>query len=112
MVGRTEAEPQYRGPGMWRMEAMEAIEDIVDIEDIEDRRTIDNQSRKTMKEKIKNEMLKGLITVALLLVLGWFALSAAWSGEEMTLMERLAGFVYSVAMVPTYYGMKRLLGLR
>ena len=111
MVGRTEAEPQYRGPGMWRMEAIDAIDNIEDIEDIEDRRTIDNQSRKTMKEKIKNEMLKCVITVALLLVLGWFALSASWSADEMSLLEKLAGFVYSLVVVPLYYVLKRVLRL-
>ena len=65
-----------------------------------------------MKARILNEMLKAVIIVVLMLVLGWFVLSAAWSADEMSLLEKMAGFVYSLAMVPLYYGLKGVLRLR
>lgn len=46
------------------------------------------------------------------LVYVWFALSFAWSLDDMSVAERIAGVAYILLMMPMYEGIKRLLGLK
>ena len=61
--------------------------------------------------RILNEVLRSLVAVVLIMVWLWFALSAAWSVDDMTLTEKTVGVLYSVAMVPVYYWLQRVLRL-
>lgn len=61
---------------------------------------------------ILNEVAKMAIAIVLGLVYGWFCLSFAWSLDDMSTAEKVAGVLYGFLMVPMYEGMKRMLGLR
>ena len=61
--------------------------------------------------RLFKECVKMAIAMVLGLVYMWFALSFAWSFEDMSVAEIVAGVVYAMAMMPVYYGMKRALRL-
>lgn len=63
-----------------------------------------------MKRFLK-ETVKMLIAVMLGLVYMWFALSFAWSLDDMSVAEKIAGVAYAFLMMPIYEGIKRLLRL-
>lgn len=63
-------------------------------------------------EKIISETLKMVVALVLGLVCMWIVLSFAWSADEMSVAEKVAGVIYIILMVPLYEGIKRVLGLR
>lgn len=63
-----------------------------------------------MRRAIKT-LGKLLLAVVLGLVYIWFALSFAWSAEEMSTTERFIGVVYCCSACPIYYALKCLLRL-
>lgn len=52
-----------------------------------------------------------LIVMMLGLVYMWFVLSFAWSLDDMSVTEKIAGVAYAFLMMPIYEGIKRLLRL-
>ncbi len=62
-------------------------------------------------KKIFKEAVKMLLAVVLGLVYMWFALSFAWSLDDMSVAEKIAGVAYAFLMMPIYEGIKRLLRL-
>lgn len=62
-------------------------------------------------KKFFNEVAKMLIAVVLGLVYMWFALSFAWSIDDMSVAEKIAGMAYTFLMMPMYYGLKKLFRL-
>ncbi len=52
-----------------------------------------------------------LVALVLGLVYMWFALSFAWSLDDMSVVEKIAGVAYAFLMMPIYEGIKRLLRL-
>lgn len=63
-------------------------------------------------KSIMNEMAKTAIALVLGLIGMWFLLSFQWSPADMSPAEKVAGAVYCIVMVPAYYGIKRVTGLR
>ena len=61
---------------------------------------------------IMKEVAKMAIAIVLALVYGWFCLSFAWSFDDMSTAEKVAGIIYSFAMIPMYDGIKKVTGLR
>lgn len=62
-------------------------------------------------KKIFKEAVKMLVAVVLGLVYMWFALSFAWSLDDMSVVEKIVGVAYAFLMMPIYEGIKRLLRL-
>ncbi len=62
-------------------------------------------------KRIFNGIAKMLVAVVLCLVYMWFALSFAWSLDDMSVVEKIAGVAYAFLMMPIYEGIKRLLRL-
>lgn len=52
-----------------------------------------------------------LVAVVLGLVYMWFVLSFAWSLDDMSVVEKIAGVAYAFLMMPIYEDIKRLLRL-
>lgn len=63
-------------------------------------------------KKFFKEVAKLLIAVLLGLVYMWFALSFAWSLDDMSMVEKLVGVVYTAIVMPLYYGIKKVLRLQ
>lgn len=63
-----------------------------------------------MKNVLKS-MAKLVIALVLGIIYMWFVLIFKWSIDEMSLLERIIGIVYIFAMMPLYYGIKRLFRL-
>ena len=63
-------------------------------------------------KRIFKEAVKMQVAVMFGLVYVWFALSFAWSLDDMSVAERIAGVAYILLMMPMYEGIKRLLGLK
>lgn len=57
-------------------------------------------------KRIFKEAVKMMLAVFLGLVYMWFMLSFAWSIDEMSFAEKVAGVAYSVFMIPIYEGIK------
>ena len=55
-----------------------------------------------MKQFLK-EVAKMAVAVVLGLIYLWFLLSFKWSIEDMSTLEKCAGIVYCLVMVPVYY---------
>lgn len=59
--------------------------------------------------------MKATVRLFLALLLGvvyaWFALSLAWSADEMTVCEKAAGVAYGCLVTPLYIGAKRVFRL-
>lgn len=62
-------------------------------------------------KKVLTETAKMLFALALGLIYMWFALSFAWSLDDMSTAEKVAGVIYCFAVMPIYEGIKRLLRL-
>lgn len=62
-------------------------------------------------KRIFKEAVKMLVAVVLGLVYMWFALSFAWSLDDMSVVEKIAGVAYTFLMMPIYEGIKKLLRL-
>ncbi|MGN1263975.1 MAG: hypothetical protein ACI4TW_08050 [Prevotella sp.] len=62
-------------------------------------------------KKIFKEAVKMLVAVVLGLVYMWFALSFAWSLDDMSVVEKIAGVAYAFLMMSIYEGIKKLLRL-
>lgn len=62
-------------------------------------------------KKFLNETVKMLVAVVLGLVYMWFVLSFAWSLDDMSVVEKIAGVAYAFLMMPIYEDIKRLLRL-
>lgn len=67
--------------------------------------------KRAMKSFMK-EIVKMAVAIVLALVYGWFLLSFAWSLDDMSTGEKVAGVVYGFAMVPMYEAIKKIAGLR
>lgn len=65
-------------------------------------------NKKEIMKKVLKSSAKFLIALLLDLAYGWFALSSAFSADEMSEVEKVAGVVYSVTMIPLYIGVTRL----
>lgn len=63
-----------------------------------------------MKRFLK-ETVKMLVAVVLGLMYMWFALSFAWSLDDMSVAEKIAGVAYAFLMMPIYESIKKLLRL-
>lgn len=63
-------------------------------------------------KKVLNEVAKFSIAFVLGLIYMWFFLSFGWSLDEMSSAEKVAGIIYSFAMIPMYYVIKKMTGLR
>lgn len=61
---------------------------------------------------IISETAKTVVALVLGLVGMWFVLSFAWSLDEMPVVEKAAGVIIGIIMVPVYEGIKRVLRLR
>lgn len=61
--------------------------------------------------KVLNEAAKFSVAVVLGLIYVWFMLSFAWSLDDMSTAEKVAGVIYCFAVMPIYEGIKRLLRL-
>lgn len=64
-----------------------------------------------MKKVLKAGM-RFLIAVAMGLVYMWFLLSFKWSLDDMSTLEKCVGIVYSFVMVPMYFKLTDVMGLR
>ena len=64
-----------------------------------------------MKSVLK-EVVKMAIVIVLALIYGWFCLSFAWSLDDMSTAEKVAGVMWGFLMVPMYEGVKRVLRLQ
>lgn len=62
-------------------------------------------------KRIFKEAVKMLVAVVLGLVYMWFALSFAWSLDDMSVAEKISGVAYAFLMMPIYEGIKKLLRL-
>lgn len=62
-------------------------------------------------KRILKEIMKMLTALMLGMVYMWFVLSFAWSPDDMSVAEKVAGVAYTFLMMPLYGGIKRLLGL-
>lgn len=58
------------------------------------------------------EAVKIPVAAVLGLVYIWFALSFAWSLDDMSVAEKVLGVAYAFLMMPIYEGIKRLVGLK
>ena len=56
--------------------------------------------------------MRFLVALLLGLVYMWFALSFAWSLDDMSTAEKVIGIVYAFAMVPVYFKLTEVMGLR
>lgn len=63
-------------------------------------------------KKVLNEVSKFSIALVLGLIYMWFALSFAWSLDDMSTAEKVAGVMYGFLMIPMYEGVKRVLRLQ
>lgn len=63
-------------------------------------------------QKMFREAVKIPVAVVLSLVYMWFALSFAWSLDDMSVAEKVLGVAYAFLMMPIYEGIKRLVGLK
>lgn len=63
-----------------------------------------------MKRFLK-KTVKMLVAVVLGLVYMWFMLSFAWSLDNMSVAEKIAGVAYAFLMMQIYEGVKKLLRL-
>ncbi len=63
-------------------------------------------------QKMFREAVKIPVAVVLCLVYMWFALSFAWSLDDMSVAEKVLGVAYAFLMMPIYEGIKRLVGLK
>ena len=63
-------------------------------------------------KKVLNVVAKFSIAFVLGLIYMWFFLSFGWSIDEMSAAEKVAGIIYSFAMIPMYEGIKKMTGLR
>lgn len=61
---------------------------------------------------ILKEVAKMSIAFVLGIIYMWFALSFAWSLDDMSTAEKVAGIAYGFAMIPMYEGIKKVTGLR
>ena len=63
-----------------------------------------------------NKVLKAgvrfLIALTMGMVYAWFALSIKWSLDDMSVLEKVVGIVYVFVMVPGYFKLTEVMGLR
>ena len=62
--------------------------------------------------KVMKAGMRFLVALLLGLVYMWFALSFAWSLDDMSTLEKCVGIVYAFAMVPVYFKLTAVMGLR
>ena len=62
-------------------------------------------------KKLLNEMIKVLVAVILCMACLWFVLSFAWSSDDMSTAEKIAGVVMFLCVGPMYEGLKRVMRL-
>ena len=61
--------------------------------------------------RICKEVAKTLTAVVLCMVYLWFALSFAWSHDDMSVAEKVVGVAYAFLVMPIYEVVKRVLEL-
>lgn len=65
-------------------------------------------TKNTIMNTIMKEAAKMLVALVLGLIYMWFALSFAWSFDDMSTAEKAFGIVYGFMMIPMYEGLKAL----
>lgn len=66
----------------------------------------------TVMKSLLKMVVRMVIGIVLGLVYGWFVLSFAWSFDDMSVAEKIAGVVYGFCMMPLYECITRALRLQ